>query len=50
MIRTGIPVTVWETEGWAVINTAIDVLTEADDPEQRGVDVNDPSTVPESWR
>ena len=48
MVRTSIPVSVWEQEGWAVINTAIDLLTEAD--EVRGVDVDDPSTVPQEWR
>ena len=50
MIRTGIPVGVWETEGWAVINTAVDLLTESDASDQRGVDLDDPSTIPEGWR
>jgi hypothetical protein len=47
MVRTGIPVSVWEQEGDAVIYTAFDLLSEADRP--RGVDLDDPATIPAEW-
>lgn len=50
MVRTGIPVTVWEQEGDAVIATAFDLLAAEDDQHRRGVDLDDPDTIPEGWR
>lgn len=54
MLRTGIPVSVWEAEGEAVLATAIEMIAadDADDEPQRpaGIDPFDPSTLPEGWR
>jgi len=48
MIRTGIPVSTWEAEGDAVIYTAFELLAPADPG--GGVDLDDPSSIPEAWR
>ena len=52
MIRTTVPVSVWEQEGDAVIYTAFRLLSEADaDDEPTGyIDADDPSTIPPEWR
>lgn len=39
----------WEHEGWAVINTAVDLLTEPELP-PGAIDPDDPSTIPQEWR
>ena len=47
MVRTGIPVSVWETEGDAVTVTAFDLLLSEARP--AGVDLDDPTTIPQEW-
>lgn len=48
MIKTGVPISVWEQEGDAVIMTAFDLLF--DPPEKVGIDPFDDSTIPPEWR
>lgn len=51
MLRTGIPVSTWEQEGDAVINTAVDMLNEQTEPKlpEGAIDPFDDATIPGAW-